>query len=103
MEKTLTLSNDLLTVTPKKHFGPSPERIAELSAAFDRVRNADHWKNRIDAVISIPGRGEEFSAAVALISEAVTFYTGSVARFTPCGRPTMYRVTAAGYFATIGA
>lgn len=75
---------------------------SELSAAFDRVANKQHWKNEIDCVVDI---ASDFDMAV--VKEAVVFFTGSVARFDAVPGGTMpgcrYRVRAAGYFNTIGA
>lgn len=77
----------------------------ELSAAFDRVKPADHWKNPIDATIKAT------AAERKLIERAIVFFTGSVAMITPAprtgterGRKGHYlRIRAAGYFRTCGA
>lgn len=79
----------------------------DLAKAFARVEPRDNWKNPIDAEVVLSSDFEMMT-----ISEAVTFYTGSVPTFVPvavitkCGKTTgqtKYRVRAAGYFATIGA
>lgn len=80
----------------------------ELGKAFDKVKPAKHWKYPIDAEVVIENDGE-----MAMIAEAVVFFTGSVAEFIPIrvARPIkdkdagamLYRVRAAGYFAVIGA
>lgn len=77
----------------------------ELSQAFDKVSPKDHWKNPIDAQVVL---SNDFD--LLLVAEAVTFFTGSKATFTPVlfitargKREMRYRVRAAGYFATIGA
>ena len=79
----------------------------ELARAFDKVAPASHWKNPIDALVVISNDFE-----MELLRSAITFFTGSVARFeivaviTNCGVSTgsaRYRVRAAGYYATIGA
>jgi hypothetical protein len=75
----------------------------ELSAAFDKVRNPEHWKRPIDANVEL---GDE---EIALVQEAIVFFTGSQATLYPLlgtgsapGR-CRYRVVADGYFMTIGA
>lgn len=85
-----------------------PTTRGELAAAFDKVKPAKHWKYPINAEVVIENDGE-----MAMISEAVVFFTGSVPEFIPVrvARPIkgndpgamVYRVVAAGYFATIGA
>jgi hypothetical protein len=78
-----------------------PVTQGELSAAFDKVANKANWKNAINAVVDV----NDFE--MAMIAKAVTFFTGSVAKFKPrIGAPLpkcRYRVTAAGYYKTIGA
>lgn len=69
---------------------------AELSAYFDMVKNDEHWKNPIDKIVRI----KDFRTKVG-IREAVVFYTGSTPSFTPTAGH--FRVTAAGYYMTIGA
>ena len=68
----------------------------EASAAFDRVKNPSHWKNPVDAIV------EATIDETAVISQAVTFYTGSRPTIRKLGAR-VFRVTAAGYFATVGA
>jgi len=78
--------------------------LIAMSAVFDRVKNAQHWKNPIDTTIVV--RGEDVQRELDVIREAVIFYTGSVPMFQDCGPSldgTCFRVTAAGYFLTIGA
>jgi hypothetical protein len=83
----------------------SDAKVAALESAFARVRPAGHWKAAIDVTI------DASIAEIGLIKEAVTFYTGSVARVsivsygTGVGGATTVRarVQAAGYYATIGA
>src|SRR5689334_16707240 len=69
----------------------------QLDALFERVRPAENWKNRIDAVVTLADDREMIGTR-----EAVIFFTGSVPTFEPRGR-NRYRVRAAGYYATIGA
>lgn len=70
---------------------------AELSKAFDVVKPADHWKNAIDARVAILTKRERIA-----IEEAVIFFAGCHADFTPLGGD-LFRVTAIGYFAAVGA
>jgi hypothetical protein len=75
---------------------------AELSALFDRVADADHWKNPIDAVVDVAGDRE-----LVGIFQAVEFFTGSKPTAQAVRGGTLpgcrYRIKAAGYFATCGA
>jgi len=76
----------------------TPERLAELQAAFNRVAPVDNWKTAIDTTLP----GTLSMTDIFLIRAAVTWFTGSVASFEylPSGE---IRVTAAGYYAAIGA
>ncbi|MFI5223015.1 MAG: hypothetical protein ACHQX3_02025 [Nitrospirales bacterium] len=69
----------------------------QLSAAFEKVRNREHWKNPINA--KLKNQNEE---DLAMIQEAVTFFTGSVAEIST-NSAGMTRVQADGYFLTCGA
>ena len=78
-----------------------PVTQGELSKAFDVVANKANWKMPIDCDVTLKSHRE-----MAMISKAVVFFTGSVAKFTAVallGSKCRYRVTAAGYYATIGA
>ncbi len=74
----------------------------ELAAIFDKIKNEEHWKNPIDKIVEIKNDHE-----MAMIEEAVIFFTGSVPDFKPMSqcRPgrSVYHVTADGYFQAIGA
>lgn len=70
--------------------------LVALHAAFDLVKNADHWKDRIDWT------GRIALSEVEIVEAAVVFFTGSVAHVTPDGGG-RYRVTAAGYWEAVGA
>lgn len=70
------------------------ERQARLSAAFDLVRPAEHWKYPIDAVIPADQR--------ASVEEAVAYFTGSTCTFRILPDKRL-RVLAEGYYLTIGA
>lgn len=74
----------------------------ELSVAFDAVANKANWKNPIDKIVDLDAYG------IALVKEAVIFYTGSVPSFTAFTGTTTsgigkYRVKAVGYYVAIGA
>src|SRR5262245_2846710 len=79
-----------------------PVTRGELSTAFDRVAAKGNWKNPINTVVEI---ANDFDMAV--IKEAVIFFTGSVPEFHARGGGKLpgchYRVTAKGYYLTIGA
>lgn len=78
-----------------------PVTRGELSAQFDRVKNAEHWKNHIDAQVDVANDAE-----IDLIERAVVFFTGSVPHVVEvraAGGMRTIRVRAAGYFRTIGA
>jgi hypothetical protein len=70
----------------------------ELSAAFDKVRNSEHWKNRIDAKVRVSGYEE-----LQMIVESIEFFTGSRAEVSLAPEPETYSIRAAGYYLTIGA
>lgn len=68
---------------------------------FDRVCDRTNWKLPIDREVAIATHQE-----MRAIAEAVVHFTGSVPTFTPLrivGARCVYRVRAAGYYATIGA
>jgi hypothetical protein len=74
---------------------------AELSKAFDRVAPIANWKNPIDAIVVFTQDGER-----ELVEYAIEFFTGSKAKLEVIRLQaycSTYRVTAAGYYATIGA
>jgi hypothetical protein len=112
MDKTLTTTKEAAMATKTIDESGTRQIVATvmgrrvtrgtLHKAFARVENREHWKNPVDAVIDIKNDREK-----ALIAEAVVFYTGSVATFTPMVGGTLpgcrYRVTAIGYFAAVGA
>jgi len=73
----------------------------ELSAYFKQVETKDNWKMPIDADVLLDNDRDLFG-----LREAVIFFTGSVPTFRPLrarGGKTLYNVTAAGYYAVIGA
>lgn len=68
---------------------------AELNEAFRLIQNAQHWKNPIDAWIH-PSKFE-------ICDEACCYFTGSRLRRAQSAGDSALRVTAPGYFLTIGA
>jgi hypothetical protein len=79
-----------------------PVTRGELSTAFNRIAPKGNWKNPINAVVDIANDFDK-----ALMSEAIIFFTGSVPKFLPRGGGKLpgcrYRVTAKGYYLTVGA
>jgi hypothetical protein len=77
------------------------EYVAALRAAFERVQNAAHWKNPVDAVVDLN------DAEMATLREAIIFFTGSVPAFKPRVGAALprcrYRVQAIGYYLAVGA
>lgn len=75
---------------------------AKLTAAFNRVAPQSHWKNPIDCEVEIENNRE-----LRGIYDAVIHFTGSVPSFKALRvterNTCIYRVRAAGYYATIGA
>jgi len=69
----------------------SDEKVAELSAAFDLVKDPAHWKGPINAVVP--------ESVVDDVKEAVAFYTATVATAVPIDGTGLYHVRAAGYWA----
>lgn len=72
---------------------------AQLRTAFDLVADKANWKMPIDATVQY---GDLDGDRIAMIREAVIFFTGSVPTFTQL-RYGWMRVRAAGYYNTIGA
>lgn len=68
----------------------------ELSEAFSRVQDKKNWKNPISAVVALTDYER------ALTEEAISFFAGSPSFFqiVDGGK---YRVTAPGYYASVGA
>jgi hypothetical protein len=80
--------------------GPEPYDVmhARLTKAFNRVHHKTNWKLPVRATLPLLTEAERDE-----ISEAVTYFTGSVAQFRDMGtRVRTTRVTAAGYYRTIG-
>lgn len=67
---------------------------AELHRAFDMVKNRTNWKEPINAVIA--------ESDLDIVTEAVIYFTGCLIDVWPY-KEGRVRVTAAGYYAQIGA
>lgn len=67
----------------------------ELTEAFKLIQNAEHWKNPIDAWI----HPEKFEVC----NEACVYFTGSQLTRKQWASSSALRVTAPGYYVTIGA
>jgi hypothetical protein len=84
-----------------------PEQVM-YKPIFDLVAPKDNWKGPIDATIEAPREAGDREIFCKLMVAAVQFYTGSMAVVewtgvkSKTGWPQM-RVTAAGYYAAIGA
>ena len=74
----------------------------ELTEAFALIQPKGHWKNPIDAECHTGVMPTMSAREVAAVHQAVIFFTGSVPEITHLGN-FRCRVTAAGYFAAIGA
>lgn len=62
----------------------------QLEAAFNKVKNPNHWKNPIDAYCH---RDE-----VELVREAIIFFTATVPSFWSVGQTSVRHVTAPWYY-----
>lgn len=71
-----------------------------LSEAFDTVCDPKNWKMPIDKTIAFDG-SDRAHREIALIEEAIKFFSGSVPKMR-FGRDEV-RITAPGYYNTIGA
>lgn len=77
----------------RPEFGIDGFNRRQLRAAFDRVKNTEHWKGPVDALIHASERDA--------VEAAIGYFCGSIAEFAPVGN--MLRVRAAGYWEDIGA
>lgn len=62
----------------------------ELCVAFEKVQDKKHWKNPIDTYCDV--------SDITILTEAIPYFTGTVAEF---GTPNKYgkvRVKALGYY-----
>lgn len=71
---------------------------SELERAFDLIAPKQNWKMPIDMTLDYVMIPVDF----ALLTDACIHFTGSVPTFTYLKHPEL-RITAAGYYATIGA
>ncbi|MBS7671297.1 hypothetical protein [Croceicoccus gelatinilyticus] len=67
-----------------------PFTIEEIEAGFDAVKNAEHWKGPIDAIIDEDQKD--------LIGRAIPWFTGTPAEFFQTDQAGKLRVVAAGYW-----
>lgn len=65
--------------------------VEQLSEAFDAVKNEEHWKNPVDAIVAAEMRG--------VLEKAIPWYTGTEASFEDDAEDGYLRVTALGYYA----
>lgn len=63
----------------------------ELDAAFELVKDKEHWKNPIDAVVD--------EGMVHVLTFAIPWFTGTPAEFEPCEEAGKIRVRSIGYWA----
>lgn len=74
----------------------------ELTEAFTLIQPKSHWKGPIDAEFHTGAMPTMSAREVAAVQHAVIFFTGSLPEIRHLGN-FRFRVTAAGYFAEIGA
>lgn len=65
--------------------------LEQLTEAFDKVKDENHWKNPIDAIVP--------SDQKDILEKAIPWFTGTEAVFEKCKKDGHLRVTAPGYFA----
>lgn len=73
------------------------EKLAEYKRAFDLVCNKENWKREIDCILV-----ESDVMALKVYRDAIAWFTGSMARIERVQGNT-WRITADGYYKTIGA
>ena len=72
-----------------------------MKSYFDRICDKNNWKNPINSLVVIGNKEEK-----KMFEEAIIYFTGSLPKFSRCSwtfGSNMYRVTADGYYKTIGA
>lgn len=74
----------------------TPERVARLHEVFDLVKNAEHWKLPIDALVPVSKATREE------LVDAVVFFCGGLPMVTRHDEQT-FRVEGDGYYAWVGA
>lgn len=84
------LSTDQINDWLKK--GQGGYTVEQLTAAFDQVKNPEHWKNEIKTIVD--------RDQMDILTKAIPWFTGTPAEFTEVpGQPDKISVWAAGYFA----
>lgn len=68
---------------------------AQLEAAFNKIKNPSHWKDRIDAVIEADDWDH--------VEKAVIYFTGSVPQVVEKQTDGKLRIKADGYWMAVGA
>lgn len=97
MEMTLTAERESREKFERETIVQDGLSVMALRVAFEKVQNAENWKNPIRQTL-IDTTIEERHA----ISVAVTFFTGSTAKWTALGHG-LWMVVAVGYFDAVGA
>jgi hypothetical protein len=72
--------------------------VEEARKRFEAVCDSKNWKNPVNKFV-----GKVSSVERRKISEAITFFTGSVAEWESSNGGKHWTVKAAGYYAAIGA
>ena len=72
----------------------TPYSDKQLHEAFDKVCDKSNWKNPIKGLCKPEDQD--------VVTEAIIYFTGSVPEFRKVKSTGMLRVTAAGYYLTIG-
>ena len=83
-----------VTINVPVETAPNPFSEEDLRTAFEKVENADHWKNPVKAFCKVEDRD--------IIERAIEFYTGSEAVFYVTDVDGWLKVEADGYFVAIG-
>jgi hypothetical protein len=65
------------------------------------VADPTNWKNPIDATVEVPSGASDRKLFLDLLSRAVSFYCGCVARISDAGANKV-RVVADGYYLAVG-
>lgn len=76
-------------------FSDYEKQQLRLNAAFKRVQPATHWKDRIDATITLDPVDPESDKQ--MIELAVIHFTGTIANINPVKNSNLWRVRAVGY------
>lgn len=78
-----------------------PITRGQLKTAFTAVQNVDHWKNPIDARLSVAA--VEALGGKFVIVEAIRFFAGCESSWQFDDFTRTHRIMAAGYFVAVGA